>query len=166
MSDDTTPRKITLTQGKFALVDAADYGWLKQFNWYADKANVGWYATRNVRTNGEWGHIRMHREIMGAPPWLEVDHRNLNGLDNRRSNLRLCTHAQQMRNKRSLRGSSRYKGVYWKKDCGRWRAQIGVHGKSIHLGYFQNEIDAALAYNEAALDRFGEFALLNEIPAG
>jgi hypothetical protein len=91
-----------------------------------------------------------------------VDHIDHNGLNNRRSNLRLCTAQQNARNHRpQLRGSSKYKGVSWRQDGKVFRALIWHNGKSINLGRFKNEIDAAKAYDKAAKKYFGEFAYLN-----
>jgi hypothetical protein len=99
---------------------------------------------------------------MDAPKGLLVDHRNLNGLDNRRSNLRLATHGENNQNKRKRKGaSSRYIGVSFEKRIKKWSARIMYKGKAIWLGNFKNEIDAALAYDKAARKYYGEFARLN-----
>ena len=119
------------------------------------------YAARD-RLLGEVGPTKRysHREIMTPPTGMVVDHVNRDRLDNRRSNLRVCTQSQNLANSPKLRGgSSRFKGVSIRR--GRWRAQIGISGKIIHLGYFTDEAAAARAYNEAAQATFGEFALLN-----
>ena len=100
----------------------------------------------------------MHRVILNAPPGREVDHINRNGLDNRRSNLRLATHAQNEANK-PPRGE--YKGAYWCKKSGRWRASIRVDGRLRHMGRFATREEAARVYDDAALEAFGEFAYLN-----
>jgi len=149
---------IPLTQGKFAIVDAEDYNWLSRHKWCAAKSRDTFYAHR-----GSKGRlISMHRAIMRAPKGLICDHRNHNGLDNRKSNLRLCTNAQNQYNKSPKKDcSSRYKGVILRKDCKRWRAKIGLKRKRIHLGEFADEIKAALAYDDKATELFGEFAYLN-----
>jgi len=104
----------------------------------------------------------MHRVIMRAPKGVMCDHRNYNGLDNRKSNLRLCTSAQNQYNKRPKKGcASRYKGVVLRKDCKRWRARIGFKRKRIHIGDFDDQMDAAMAYDDKAVELFGEFAYLN-----
>ena len=149
---------ILLTQGKFAIVDAEDYDWLSQYKWCAAKDRNTFYAHRG--SNGTT--ILMHREIMRAPKGVICDHKNHNGLYNRKSNLRLCTNAQNQYNKRPKEGcASRYKGVVWRKDRKRWRAQIGFKRKRIHLGNFDDEVKAALAYDDKAAELFGEFAYLN-----
>lgn len=146
---------IPLTQGKSAIVDDEDYELVSRYKWYANKSGNVWYA----RTMDGGKTILMHWLIMGGK---HIDHINGNGLDNRRENLRFATSSQQAMNRPSHRGStSRYKGVSWDSARGKWLATIGK--PSVHLGYFKNEQDAARAYNEDAVKRFGEFARLNEI---
>jgi hypothetical protein len=105
----------------------------------------------------------MHREVVDAKPGDIVDHINHDRLDNRRSNLRICTHSQNCANGEGLRShnSAGYKGVYAVRD--KWRAQIRVNGRCHHLGYFVTKREAAIAYNEAAVRLFGPFASLNVI---
>ena len=149
-----------------ALVDDADYEWLNQFRWNAQKGRDTYYARRNF----DGTHFLMHRLIMGVTDrQVYVDHINDNGLDNRRDNLRTCTNSQNVinaRKKKTFKGkplSSKYKGVTWVKLENKWMAQAKIAGVNKYLGLFNNEIDAALAYNEFAKENFGEFARLNEI---
>ena len=107
--------------------------------------------------------VLLHRMIAAAPEGMEVDHINGDGLDNRRENLRVCTHHENMRARHRAWGSSDYKGVSWHKQIQKWRAFIGSNGRILHLGCFTDEKEAARAYNEAALKYFGEFAVLNEV---
>ena len=104
-----------------------------------------------------------HRLIMSATdPAVEIDHKNGDGLLNTEENLRFSTHAQNLSNRGSQTGNaSGHKGVGWFKRYSKWRAQIGVNGKMIHLGYFADKVEAALAYDAAALKYHGEFAVLN-----
>ena len=161
-------REIPLTRGKVAIVDDADFERLSQSQWYAHSIGYTFYA-RTTTPRPERRTVLMHRELLGAKG---VDHINGDGLDNRRCNLRLATGTQNQANKRatlSLNGvpvSSRYKGVSRRKGRRRWNAAIKVQGRRISLGTFRTERDAALAYNGAAVTYFGEFARLNEIPAG
>jgi len=149
---------IPLTRGKFAIVDAADYEWLNQYKWHVQKHKNTSYA----RTQKNGKSIRMHRLITGAPSHLLVDHRDSNGLNNRRTNLRLCTHQENVYNRRPRPGStSRYKGVYRKKTSKKYVANIRNNGKILFLGYFDDEIEAAIAYDIKAMELFGEFAYLN-----
>jgi len=152
---------IELSQGLFAIVDAADEVWAQQWKWHAHRSSKGtWYARRNASK----GHIViMHRALLGAPRGMDVDHKNRNGLDNRRANLRLASRGQNMANQRKAPGgTSRYKGVCWDSDRQAWNAKIQSDRKTINLGRFANESDAANAYNAAATAFFGEFARANE----
>jgi hypothetical protein len=152
-------RKIMpLTQGKFAIVDAEDYNCLSRHKWCAARSKDTFYAHRGSNRR----LISMHRAIMRAPKGLMCDHRNHNGLDNRKSNLRLCTSAQNQYNKRPKKGcSSKYKGLTLREDRRRWRAKICFNRKRIHLGDFADQIKAALTYDDKAIELFGEFAYLN-----
>lgn len=150
-------KEIPLTQGKVALVDDADHEWLNQWKWCASNNGLGFYAVRGISRNDKRTTIAMHQMILNAPPGLEPDHINGDGLDNRRCNLRLCTRSQNNMNARKQTGcSSRWKGVYWDKAMGKWRALIRIHGIKHYLGYFTDE-------DEAAQELFGEFARLNAV---
>ncbi|PWA11094.1 endonuclease [Pueribacillus theae] len=155
---------ITLTQGKAAIVDKREYERISQYNWHYHKG----YAARTSRENGKKRTIYMHREIMQTPEGFVTDHINGNRLDNRKKNLRICTRAENnmnMRNYKSRKKSkkaSKFKGVYWVGGIqAKWVAEIRHNGKQIHLGYFFHEIEAAYAYDQAALELFGEFASPN-----
>jgi len=159
-------RKIPLTQGKFALVDPEDYEKLSKYNWYAVRSPRGFYAVRSVNAkNGRSGqkNVRMHRVILKAPEGKFIDHINHNGLDNRKSNLRICTMQQNSWNMRKQRGNctSQYKGVTQRKDTGKWQARIICNAKKISIGCFDDEKAAAMAYDEKAKELFGEYAALN-----
>ena len=155
-------KEIPLTRGKVALVDDEDYERVSKFKWHC--TSEGYAATTLPRLNGHRKTVWMHRYIMNAPDGIEVDHVRSGGLDNRRENLRLASHTQNTMNRPSDRGSlSRYKGVSFFKDGKKWHAEIQAHGKRIYLGRFISEIDAAIAYNEAAKKHHGEFAVLNEV---
>lgn len=156
--------RIPLSQGLFALVDKVDEHLVVRFKWYASKHGITFYAKRNIKINGRRTVIRMHRILLGLGKGEIVDHQNGNGLDNRRFNLRVCTQRENTKNKHVRRGVSKYKGVGWRKDRGKYDARIVVNYKIIFLGYFIGEIDAAKAYNEAALKYFKQFANLNVIP--
>ena len=151
---------MPLSQGKFAIVDAEDYERLKQYKWHVDKGDSTNYAARGIVGK----NFRMHREILGAPKGLVVDHINHNGLDNRRSNLRLCTVRQNNMNRRPSRRKnkwSRFKGVSWDKQRRLFTAYIQQDGKMVRLGRFESEVEAAKAYDKKARELFGEFAYLN-----
>jgi len=152
-------KEIPLTQGKVAIVDDEDFERLSQYKWCY--ATVG-YAVRFEQVNGKRRGVFMHRQIMQPPKDLEVDHINGDKLDNRRSNLRIVTRQQNRFNERPRKGtSSKYKGVSWYKQTRRWEAYIKINGKKKRIGYFNDEIEAALAYDRAARELFGEYAKTN-----
>lgn len=153
--------QIPLTRGLFATVDQSDYEELSHYQWLAIECRpLRFYAGRK-RPGG--GLIYMHRQIMQPEPHTPVDHQNRNTLDNRRSNLRLSSRSSNAANAVSSRGRSRFKGVSLdpRKKTRLWYARITVHGVTKHLGSFETEVEAAKAYDSAALRLFGEFARLN-----
>lgn len=132
---------------------------------------IQFWAQRNrQRRNGKYVYpfeLFMHRLIVNAPKGMEVDHINGNGLDNRRCNLRIASPSenQQNRQTKKLGTHSRFKGVTWHRNAQKWQAGIKKEGRSIHLGLFEAEVDAAIAYNHAAIQMFGEFAHINSLEA-
>ncbi len=150
-------RFISLGQGRAVMVDAADFEWLNKHKWHPMGGPTG-YAIANV--GGK--QTLMHRLIMQPPAGYVVDHINGNKHDNRRCNLRNCTQAQNVRNRRKVRGgTSQFKGVAWETRSGKWVAAIKYRGRKITLGYFDDEVEAAQAYDAKAIELFGEFACLN-----
>ncbi len=168
---------IPLTQGKFAKVDDEDYEWLNQFKWDLRKCKHLYYAVR--RLNKEKKVLQMHRQILNTPFNMIGEHKDGDGLNNQRYNIRNCTQAQNTRNRRgNLNSTSKYKGVskiniqisrvlkngeikiY---SYERFLSQIIYNGKNKFLGTFKTEDDAAIAYNNAALKYHKEFARLNLI---
>lgn len=166
--------QIILSQDQAVLIDAQDYLKVSGLKWFAARTRSGFYAATNIRKpDGKTTILMMHRLIMDAPKGREVDHKNGDTLDNRRNNLRLCSHADNMHNcKMPQRNkTSRYKGVSYSIYDSRlrrkkWSAYISVNKKTVHLGWFDNETAAAQAYNSAAIRFFGEFARLNDIERG
>ncbi len=154
-------KQIALTAGKTALVDDEDYDRAMTLNWHAHKSvtknHVQWYAS--ARIDGKT--IYLHRFLLCAPEGMQVDHRDHDGLNNCRSNLRLCTQTQNNGNKRSRVGVSGFRGVCFYPPCGTWQARISISNKSKTLGFRRTPEEAARLYDMAARDHFGEFATLN-----
>lgn len=155
---------IPLTQGQQAIVDDEDYERVSKYKWWTMKCRKsGFYACRTFRkSNNKRASILLHRFIMNPPEKMQVDHVDDNGLNCTRSNMRVCTNAENNRNKK-LRpdNTSGYKGVTWDKRNKRWNASITVNGKHLYISQFTNPIDAAHAYDEAAKKYHGKFAKLN-----
>lgn len=157
--------KIPLTNGKVALVDSSDYAEASKRKWVAYKVGKKWRVARTEScTHNRSGKTTIHlaRYIVDCAKGMEVDHINGNPLDNRRGNLRVCSRLQNAKNKgRYSNSSHKFKGII--RIPSGFRARIGVNGVKVHLGVFKTEVEAALAYNEAALIHHGDFARLNRI---
>ncbi len=152
-------RYIALTQGTFAIVDAADYEWLSQRKWHITK---GRGRKCYAATYGKGRRtILMHRLIMDPPEGMVVDHIDGNGLNNRRSNLRICTQMQNVWNCPGRSGASRFKGVSFHQQRRKWEVRTRVGGRPRYLGCYDDEIEAALAYDLTAVVLMGQFAYLN-----
>jgi len=154
-------REIILKRGEICVVDDEDYEDLAKHKWYS---NSDGYVVRGFYVNGKTKLLRMHRCVMNPPPHLEIDHINHNKLDNRKENLRVCTHHQNQFNQGiQANNTSGYRGVYWRKDENKWRAQIGNFGRRIYLGSFTDKHEAVRAYNKKAIQLYGIFAQINNI---
>ena len=156
--------RISLGNGGFALIDKDDFPLVKGFKWKKRKSPVNpnnlWYAAAQPYFNGIKRTILMHRVILGVTDSrVKVDHRNFNGLDNRRRNIRVATDSQSAMNRRPF-AKSGFKGVYWTGYM--FQAQLGnANGKRVSLGTFKDPVKAARAYDAAAKEKYGEFACLN-----
>ena len=164
-------REIPLTKGYTAVVDDEDYERVSRRKWCAsvthrkDGSIKGVYAQRRVSLGGGGSAIQLlHRFIAGiTDSKVQVDHVDHDGLNNRRENLRAATNTQNSRNSRlSANNTSGFKGVTWEKSRGLWQAQIYIAGRNYVLGHFASAQLAAVAYDTAACDHFGEFALTNQ----
>ncbi len=161
-------KQIPLTKGKFAIVDDEDYDFLMQWKWHFNKG----YARRRQYICTIGGKeiaedVTMHSVINKTPDDMWTDHRDLDKLNNQKYNLRNATPLNNVwnREKQSTKSSSKYKGVSWHKGNKSWQARIKAHGKQISLGSFplDQEKEAGMAYNQAAIKLHGEFACLNKI---
>ena len=151
---------IPLTRGYEAVIDASDAHLVEGLNWHTQSGVNTVYATRTApKADGEKQKtIWMHRLIMSAPDGLEVDHIDGDGLNNRKSNLRIATRVENRQNsRRQNNNTSGYKGVCWHKGHSKWRAQIRLNNKRTHLGYFDCPKEAHAAYCEASVRLHGEF---------
>ena len=149
--------KIPLGRGFVSVVDIADFGILRQFNWWVNFGSVRPRAMGKV--NGK--QIYMHRFILNAPRSFDVDHINRDSLDNRRCNLRLATRTQNNANAVRKKHTSQFKGVSWQTERNCWTASGSLNNRRLHLGRFAVEEMAALAYDSWADEHYGEFARLN-----
>jgi hypothetical protein len=163
-------QKIPLTRGLEAIVDDEDYPELAKHRWLAMRSGKSaltgepyFYAMRSEWIDGKQKATLMHRQIMCAPKGLEVDHANGDRLDNRKGNLRLATRAQNRVNSLGTTQSG-YKGVYQNKNEKTYFSFINRQGKRHYVGCFKTADEAAAAYNQAAQELHGEFAVLNELP--
>jgi hypothetical protein len=158
---------IQLTKGQATQVDDSDYEGLSRYKWMAVYCRGIYYAARMLPRTlcRELGiprrSVMMHNELLRPTNDLVVDHRDGDGLNNQRTNLRPATRHQNMQNMKAVIGSSKYKGVHRPSGRNKWVAQIRVNDRVQTLGRFETENEAALAYNAAALKYFGEFARLN-----
>jgi hypothetical protein len=157
-------KEIPLTKGCVALVDDEDYEELSKYKWYAWGGIVSRtaYAQRNIKRMDGNTTIFMHRSIVIVPHGMVIDHIDGNGLNNQRSNLRICTRSENMRNQQLHRNNtSGFKGVGWDAKRGFWKASIKIEGRQVHLGTFHDKRKAADAYDNAAELHHGIFARKN-----
>lgn len=155
-------KEIQLTQGKVALVDDEDFERLNQWKWRALHNRNTYYAIRNAKKFLLRTIVYMHREIMNVQNDMMIDHADSNGLNNCKSNLRICNNSQNMQNrKKPITNTSGYKGVT--RSGKRWRAYVAVNGIKKYLGTFDNPEQAAQVYEKEAKLSYKEFARTNDI---
>lgn len=164
-------KQIQLTQGKFAIVDEEDFEFINQWKWCAVRKANKYYATRKYMLSYDRATkkvknktVYMHRLIRSAGIGEEIDHINGDSLDNRKENLRFCTHMENLQNRpvRSI-AKSGYKGVTWDKKVKKWFVRCTANNVNIHGGYFLDKDEAARVYNALAIKHHGEFARLNNV---
>jgi hypothetical protein len=151
---------IALPCGDWAIIDVDDLGQIANYNWHAVDMGHTKYVRRN-RTKNDPPRplsIRLHRQLMSAPNGMDVDHVNMNGLDNRKSNLRVCTRSQNLCNRKvQARTKSKLKGVVWHKRAQKWMASLKYEGKHYYLGLFRLKEDAHLAYLQKSKEIHKDF---------
>lgn len=156
-------KKIPLTKGKVALVDDDDFAFLSQWKWCSDSKG---YAFRSEKRS-ETGRLKrkgiyLHRVVMGSPEGKQIDHINGDILDNRKSNLRVASHSENMRNRKLQKNNSTgYKGVWFNKKKGLFVATIKIDGKTRTIKHTRTAEEAAEAYNVKAQEVYGSFARIN-----
>lgn len=152
--------EVELTQGFKAVVDDQDGPLVLPFKWYALRSDKTVYAQRRQGHAGVF--ISMHGLILPPPAGFQIDHKDGDGLNNTRSNLRICTQAENNRNRSKFSsGTSRFIGVNWNQQKQKWQCRIRVNQKDVHLGWFADEVEAAHHYDFAAIQCVGPFARLN-----
>lgn len=153
-------KEIILNDNSIALVDDEDYDKLKNLSWYIQKGRYTNYAMHSTRVGKKVIHIGMHNLVTGIKL---VDHRDSNGLNNQKQNLRSCTNSQNMQSRSKTWSKSGFKGVSYCRRDFVYIAAIGINGKSIRIGSFSTGLLAAKAYDTKALEIFGEFAKTNKM---
>ena len=157
-------KNIKLTNGGVFGVDDCDHPLVSQFKWRSGGVKDKIYPVRWMNNKK---HIlqKVSQFIMKAPRGLVVDHINGDTLDNRRSNLRICTKQQNGWNRgKTLRvTTSKYKGVHFDRRTKKWRAMIKYNNRKMHIGSFKNERDAARGYDHKAAELFGKYAKTNKV---
>ncbi len=157
VTDSSYTSIIWLSKGKYAIVDNEDYERLNQCKWSAVASGYTYYAISKKS-------LGMHAMLMINPNKLHIDHINRNGLDNRKSNLRVCRSGQnQLNSKLRSHNTSGYKGVYWCKHHNAWASQLRVKGKIIYKRYFHSALEAALFYDQRAEELGDGYALTNKM---
>lgn len=148
-------KRIVLTQGKCALVDDEDFEYLMQWKWFYSDGYAGRWENKK--------RVAMHRVLMKVKDGELVDHRNGDSLDNRKENLRVCNKQENARNcGKKAKASSQFKGVSWSKTRNKWVVRICIgESKMVHIGHFNSEIHAAMAWDLWARDIYGDFARTN-----
>ncbi len=150
-------KKISLTQGKYAIVDDEDFEYLSQWKWCVDKTTYGTFIAVRWDKNHK-SNMRLHRLVVDAPDGMQVDHINHDTLDNRKKNLRVVTCQQNQQNQKPRSNTtSKFKGVCFRQREQKWIAKISENHKQIHLGYFDTEEEAARVYRKKAKELYGEY---------
>lgn len=149
---------IPLTKGFEAVIDAADVHLVDSWSWYANVQTYTVYAQRCDTSRGNKTTVMLHRQIMGSPEGMFIDHRDMDGLDCRRANLRIASHSQNNQNQRLVKSNtSGFKGACWEKSTSKWSSHIRVNGSRRYLGLYSSALEAHNAYCTASAELHGEF---------
>jgi|SRR5271157_5506456 len=155
-------KEILLKKNEIVFVDDEDYKQINQYKWYVIKNGNNFYALRDIYLNNKRTTQYMHRFILDISKNVKIDHEDHNGLNNQKYNLRIATSQQNAFNSLKYKNNtSGYKGVSWCKYHKKWRVLIQKNKKLVHIGYFNDIIEAAKTYDKKAIEFFGEFAKLN-----
>ena len=153
-------KKLRLTNGKYTLIDSEVHKSISAFSWNCSRNG---YACRAAKIGNKWTRVYMHRELARTPKGMSTDHINGNRLDNRKKNLRVCTHSENCKNRGNrIDNKTGYKGVF-PYGNGRFRVKIKLDGKMLHVGLYDTADQAARAYNRKAKELFGKYARLNKL---
>lgn len=158
-------KHIDVGNGLISMIDDIDYDMISCYNWssYKSKTTGTYIPITRIVKNGKWATIRMHSLIVGDVDKYDVDHINHNTLDNRRSNLRLCSRSENLMNRRMFRNNiSGYKGVSFNTQHNKWMAKVVFNKHQYFCGYFDNPEDASVAYDNKLITLCNEFALTNK----
>lgn len=160
-----TTMQIPLSKGYEATIDIADWDKVRKYKWHVsiskNKNSIKHYASANVKVDGVWKQMYMHRYLLDVQKGIVCDHKDGNGLNNTRANIRLATVAQNNQNHSRKRGKLGYMGVYVRKDSGNFRVHISVKGKRKNYGTYPTAWEAALARDNLVKQLHGDFAVLN-----
>lgn len=156
-------REIQLTRNQVALIDDEDFDLINQHKWFSVSPRQKnyrhtWYAACKIQGR----HVTMHNLLLNPPKGSVADHIDHNGLNNRRTNIRISTTRENSWNTNKHKNcTSKFKGVSWNKEKSKWQARICINGRETHLGWFHDEVLAANTYDFVACQFFGDFAKLN-----
>ena len=156
--------QIPLTQGQFALIDDEDFDIVSKHKWHAKKYKHTYYAATNIKKEDKKTILRMHRLIINVPDGMEIDHLDHNGCNNQKYNIKVCTHWENMQNKKNqydVLTTTKMKGVYFDNTTKKWKSTIWINGRSKSLKSSDRLEYAIRAYNRASMFYFGERAFLN-----
>lgn len=151
-------KTIQLTQGQVTIVDDDDFESVSKYKWYAQRRRNTFYAVRHIKSGDKYINLQLHRFLMNPKTGMCVDHRDCNGLNNQRMNLRVCTHAENTRNLRHKRkNAAKYRGIYMS-SSGKYIAKVRFNYKQYNSRSFPTSDEAITAHREMIRSLHGEFS--------